>query len=190
MKTPTDIMRILKLRKLGLKAPNSPLCPIVTKYMNLFNTVDPRFKKDTLQNWLKKGLISEDDFALLTLGKSADDLLTSSQLSAWKNYVNLFNKENPTEKVSALAALTARFGDDALATMIDAAKKVPKTETMATQLQAEQIKHWLDAGKLPDGAAEGAAKDVACSWEALRRRLLPAARQYGSDENFAELAAL
>ncbi|KAG7389268.1 hypothetical protein PHYPSEUDO_010826 [Phytophthora pseudosyringae] len=150
MKSQTDIVRLLNLHKAGLQASKSPLFPIWTKYVDLFNKVDPRFKMEMLQDWLKKGLITDDTFVLLTLGKAADEHLNGSLLSAWASYIKVFNKENPTEKMSLLATLTARFGDEAVSTMIEAAKKVPKSASIANSVQSEQIQHWLTTGKLPD----------------------------------------
>ncbi|KAL4115005.1 hypothetical protein PRIC2_013901 [Phytophthora ramorum] len=150
MKSPTDILRLLNLHKAGLKASESPLFTVWKNYIQLFNTVDPRFKMDMLEGWLKKDKITEDTFRLLTLGNAADDLLTGSLLNAWVSYIKLFNKENPAEKMSIIATLTARFGDEAVATMVEAAKKVPTSAAIAKQVQAEQIQHWLAAGKVPD----------------------------------------
>ncbi|RAW26900.1 hypothetical protein PC110_g16700 [Phytophthora cactorum] len=146
MKTPTDILRLLNRRTPG----QTSLASIWTKYVDLFNKVDPRFKTDMLEDWLKKGLITEDTFKLLTLGNAADDLLNGSMLSAWVTYIKVFNQENPTQEMSLLATLTARFGDEAVSTMLEAAKKMPKTARIANSVQKEQIRHWLSTKKLPD----------------------------------------
>ncbi|KAK1941022.1 hypothetical protein P3T76_007728 [Phytophthora citrophthora] len=146
MKSPTDVLRLLKMSTTS----QSSLSPIWTKYVALFNKVDPRFKTEMLQEWVKKGLITDDTFRLLTLGNAADDLLNGSLLSAWATYIKVFNQQNPTEQLSLIAVLTARFGDEAVSTMIEAAKKVPTYHTIANSIQSEQMKLWLDAGKIPD----------------------------------------
>ncbi|KAG6955566.1 hypothetical protein JG688_00011819 [Phytophthora aleatoria] len=107
-----------------------------------------------LQGWFKKGLISDEAVGLLSLGNKADDLLTGSLLNAWVSYINVFNKENPSEKMKMISTLTARFGDEALSTMVETAKRIPKTEAIATQVQAKQIKNWMKAGKTPDDVFE------------------------------------
>ncbi|KAL3663842.1 hypothetical protein V7S43_011255 [Phytophthora oleae] len=146
MKSPTDVLRLLKLNK----ASQSSLSPIWTKYVALFNKVDPKFKTEMLQEWVKKGLITDDTFRLLTLGNAADDLLNGSLLSAWATYIKVFNQQNPTEQLSLIAVLTARFGDEAVSTMVEAAKKVPTYHTIANSVQTEQMKLWLNAEKIPD----------------------------------------
>ncbi|KAG6948422.1 hypothetical protein JG688_00015099 [Phytophthora aleatoria] len=65
-------------------------------------------------------------------------------------YMNLFNKVNPTKKTSMVAALTAHYGDQGLTRIIEAAKKVPTTSTMAKHLQTEQIQRWMADKKTPE----------------------------------------
>ncbi|KAG1694183.1 hypothetical protein DVH05_021839 [Phytophthora capsici] len=146
MKSSTDVRRLLNLST----APQSELSLIWRNYVALLNKVDPKFKTEMLQEWVKKGLITDDTFRLLTLGNAADDLLNGSLLSAWATYIKVFNQQNPTEQLNLIAVLTARFGDEAVSTMLEAAKKVPTYHTIANRVQTEQMKLWLDAGKLPD----------------------------------------
>eukprot|EP00644_Phytophthora_capsici_P009939 jgi/Phyca11/18692/fgenesh1_pg.PHYCAscaffold_39_\ len=146
MKSSTDVRRLLNLST----APQSELSLIWRNYVALLNKVDPKFKTEMLQAWVKKGLITDDTFRLLTLGNAADDLLNGSLLSAWATYIKVFNQQNPTEQLNLIAVLTARFGDEAVSTMLEAAKKVPTYHTIANRVQTEQMKLWLDAGKLPD----------------------------------------
>ncbi|ETM39437.1 hypothetical protein L914_14412 [Phytophthora nicotianae] len=103
-----------------------------------------------LEDWVKKGLITDDTFRMLTLGNAADELLNGSLLSAWATYIKVFNQENPTQKMNLLAALTARFGDEAVAIMLETAKKIRKTRSLAVSIQTEQIRHWLRTKKRPD----------------------------------------
>jgi hypothetical protein len=49
-----------------------------------------------------------------------------------------------------IETLTTRFGDDVLATLIEVAKRTPKTENIAKELQTKQLQHWLMAGQTPD----------------------------------------
>ncbi|KAF4029609.1 hypothetical protein GN244_ATG18704 [Phytophthora infestans] len=146
MKTPTDVIRLLGLRTPG----QTSVAPVLTKYIALFNKVDPRFKTEMLQNWLKRGLITDETFRLLTLGNAADELLNGSMLSAWATYIKVFNQENPTQPMSLLASLTARFGDEAASTMLEAARKTPTTKRLASSIQREQSRHWLSVKKHPD----------------------------------------
>ncbi|KAG4247681.1 hypothetical protein PC116_g4534 [Phytophthora cactorum] len=93
---------------------------------------------------------SEERAAALQLHKSGNALLNNPQLSVWMGYMNLFNKVNPTKKTSMVAALTAHYGDQGLTRIIEAAKKVPTTSTMAKHLQTEQIQRWMADKKTPE----------------------------------------
>ncbi|OWY92654.1 LOW QUALITY PROTEIN: Avirulence (Avh) protein [Phytophthora megakarya] len=53
----------------------------------------------------------------------------------------------PSEAVSAMSTLSARYDDGALHKMIQAAKN---TRNLATKLKTEQMEHWLKVGKDPD----------------------------------------
>ncbi|KAE9053931.1 hypothetical protein PF002_g33341, partial [Phytophthora fragariae] len=53
------------------------------------------------------------------------------------------NEENPTKRASLIATLTAQYGDDGLAKIIEAAKRVPSTEDIAKRVQTEQLQSWL-----------------------------------------------
>ncbi|KAJ8574927.1 hypothetical protein ON010_g4283 [Phytophthora cinnamomi] len=58
------------------------------------------------------------------LAVAGDDLLISPLLDPWSTYMQIANKENPAKKTTLFATLTAHYSDDALARMIEAAKKV------------------------------------------------------------------
>ncbi|KAE9260880.1 hypothetical protein PR003_g34166, partial [Phytophthora rubi] len=89
-------------------------------------------------------------FKLLTLDKAADDFLAHPNVNAWINYIKLFNEENPTKRASLIATLTAQYGDDGLAKIIEAAKRVPSTEDIAKRVQTEQLQRWLVGQKSTD----------------------------------------
>ncbi|KAL3663839.1 hypothetical protein V7S43_011252 [Phytophthora oleae] len=101
-------------------------------------------------DWLKAGNSADDVFKLLALDNVADNLLASPKLSEWINYMKAFNQKNPTKKTSVVATLTTHYGDDGLAKIIEAAKQVPSTATMAKRLQGEQIQRWLAQEKSTD----------------------------------------
>ncbi|KAJ8552458.1 hypothetical protein ON010_g10086 [Phytophthora cinnamomi] len=59
--------------------------------------------------------------------------------------------EGMRDKDSAMIlAMTSGFGDEALASVLIAAKKVPSTEKLATKLQADQIQFWLNRKETPE----------------------------------------
>ncbi|POM78773.1 Secreted RxLR effector peptide protein [Phytophthora palmivora] len=79
---------------------------------------------EQLQAWLKRGDSTDFVFKALKLQKAGDNLLDSPHLTAWISYMKLFNKENPTKKASLIATLTAHYGDQGLAKIIEAGKQV------------------------------------------------------------------
>ncbi|KAG7389266.1 hypothetical protein PHYPSEUDO_010824 [Phytophthora pseudosyringae] len=103
-----------------------------------------------LDDWLKKGESTDDVFKPLALDKTADDLLANPQLKEWISYVKNFNRENPKKQTTLIKTLTTHYGDEALAKIIEAAKQMPSTATIAKRLQSEQLQHWLSQGKSPD----------------------------------------
>ncbi|KAG6948595.1 hypothetical protein JG688_00015024, partial [Phytophthora aleatoria] len=115
-------------------------------------------------DWLTNGKSADDVFKLLTLDKAADGLLATPHLNDWISYMKLVNKANPTKKTTVIATLTAHYGDEGLAKIIEAAKQVRATAALAKRVQTEQIQRWLLDGLSPedvfkllklDEAAEG-----------------------------------
>nr|AEK80741.1 Avh144 [Phytophthora sojae] len=135
----TRLLRVHKLSSLDDEERGLPVSGLEA----VANSVKSTVSVEKLREWLKRGKSTDDVFKLLTLDKAADDLLANPNLNAWINYIKLFNEENPTQKVSLIATLTAKYGDDGLAKLIEAAKKVPSTEDIAKRVQAEQLQSWL-----------------------------------------------
>ncbi|KAG1706415.1 hypothetical protein DVH05_001563 [Phytophthora capsici] len=103
---------------------------------------------DELDELLNAGKSADDVFKLLSLDK-VDDLLGNSKLHEWIAYMKAFNQKTPSERTSIIATLTAHYGDDGVAKMIEAAKKVRTTSALAKRVQAEQTQRWLVDGKTP-----------------------------------------
>ncbi|KAG1694186.1 hypothetical protein DVH05_021842 [Phytophthora capsici] len=103
---------------------------------------------DELDDLLNAGKSADDVFKLLSLDK-ADDLLGNSKLHEWIAYMKAFNQKTPSERTSVIATLTAHYGDDGVAKMVEAAKHVRTTSALAKRVQAEQTQRWLVDGKTP-----------------------------------------
>uniref|UniRef100_H3H3I5 RxLR effector PexRD54 WY domain-containing protein n=1 Tax=Phytophthora ramorum TaxID=164328 RepID=H3H3I5_PHYRM len=86
----------------------------------------------------------------MQLTKAGDDLLSNPQFSVWIKYVDDLSAKYPAKATSAITTLTTQYGDDALYKLLESAKKLPRTENLATRLQAEQMQHWATVGKSPD----------------------------------------
>ncbi|KAK1941024.1 hypothetical protein P3T76_007730 [Phytophthora citrophthora] len=111
------------------------------------SSVEALLKSD---DWLKAGNSADDVFKLLALDNAAENLLANPKLREWITYMKAFNEKNPTKKTSLVATLTAHYGDDGLAKIVEAAKQVPSTATIAKRLQTEQIQRWLAQEKSTD----------------------------------------
>ncbi|ETL80638.1 hypothetical protein L917_18885, partial [Phytophthora nicotianae] len=78
---------------------------------------------DHLQAWLKRGDTTNSVFKALQLQKVGDALLDSAQLTALIKYLKLFNEANPTKKTTLVATLTAHYGNQGLAKIIEAGQQ-------------------------------------------------------------------
>ncbi|GMF26210.1 unnamed protein product [Phytophthora lilii] len=103
----------------------------------------PQLQKKQYNQWVADGLNPTDVMKRLQLDKS----LSSPYLNAVAFYVTLFNEKHATNKVSLIGILVAHYGDDQLATVIDAARRIKSTQTIATKLQFEQLAVGLDSRK-------------------------------------------
>ncbi|KAE9355497.1 hypothetical protein PR003_g2815 [Phytophthora rubi] len=102
---------------------------------------------DELKAWVTKGESADDAFKLLTLDKAADDLLSNPKLESWISHLKLFNEQNPSKQTTLIATLTAHYGDEGLAKIIEQGKRVEGTEAIANRIQAEQFQAWLTGEK-------------------------------------------
>ncbi|KAL3663728.1 hypothetical protein V7S43_011143 [Phytophthora oleae] len=91
----------------------------------------------------KKTLSPEKYFKMLKLDAGVDKLLVSPNLETWLQYVARYNTKNPGQDVSTIKILTKFYGDEELAKVLGAAKRMATTEKMATELQSAQLKQWL-----------------------------------------------
>ncbi|KAF4130444.1 hypothetical protein GN958_ATG20338 [Phytophthora infestans] len=88
-----------------------------------------------------QGKTADEAFTLLKLDQAGDKLLENKQFSVWVSYMTKTNKKHP--KTAIVTALAARYSDERLATMLEAARKVDATSGIATKLQAAHMKVWL-----------------------------------------------
>uniref|UniRef100_H3GPJ5 RxLR effector protein n=1 Tax=Phytophthora ramorum TaxID=164328 RepID=H3GPJ5_PHYRM len=105
---------------------------------------------EKLQTWLSNGKSIDDVFIGLQLTKAGDTLLDNLQFTTWLVYVDDFTANNPGKTTSAIATLTTHYGDEAVAKILDAAKKVAGTKEVATKLETAQMQTWLASGKTAD----------------------------------------
>ncbi|KAG2856501.1 hypothetical protein PC129_g13062 [Phytophthora cactorum] len=96
------------------------------------------------------GKSPENFFRILKLDDTGTELFKSPEFPKWISYVDDFNAKNPGEAVPILAKLTKLYGEATLSEMIEVAKKVSTTESIAKKLQAQQNLQWLSKQKSPD----------------------------------------
>ncbi|CAI5717679.1 hypothetical protein KXD40_006259 [Peronospora effusa] len=94
-----------------------------------------------------KTSLAHEHFKALDLNTKVDDLLTSPNLRTFLEYLKVLNRKMPGRPITQIEIFTYFFGDRALACMLEAAKKVKDTETIARLYQAAQFNQWLRDGK-------------------------------------------
>ncbi|GMF27326.1 unnamed protein product [Phytophthora lilii] len=113
-------------------------------------SIATRLLAEQVQNWLKIKRSPDAIFKVYELNKLGDKVLTSPQLAIWKNYLQAFNKENPTKKTSLISAISTSYGDDGAYKILQAAKQVAETKSTAKKLEIEQVQYWLKNEKSPE----------------------------------------
>ncbi|KAG2879778.1 hypothetical protein PC117_g26692, partial [Phytophthora cactorum] len=122
--------------------------PVAEKLKTWFTSSKVTPKR--LQSWLNKGKSAETVFTRMQLTKAGSWLFYDSQFPTWLQYVDDLNAKTSQKGTSAISALTAQYGDDALYKMIVQAKIISRTKDLATKLQADQAQHWVAIRKDPD----------------------------------------
>ncbi|OWZ05297.1 RxLR effector protein [Phytophthora megakarya] len=105
---------------------------------------------EQMWSWITKRKSTDDVFKLLKLDKGVDKVLTNPNLKAWEDYVQFYTiKFNVKKPTTTIDSLTTFYGDDAVAKMLEAARKKPDTRERATELQTAQFTKWLSKGIKP-----------------------------------------
>ncbi|KAL4145923.1 hypothetical protein PRNP1_011796 [Phytophthora ramorum] len=90
-------------------------------------------------------------FKKLQVGGTDDKLFQSTQFKEWVTTVTKnFKKNTELAQTSMASALVSHFGDEALATLLVAAKQNYKSRPVATKLENAQLRNWESAGKTGD----------------------------------------
>ncbi|KAG3016376.1 hypothetical protein PC128_g6986 [Phytophthora cactorum] len=95
------------------------------------------------KNRPKKTPSPDEYFKLLKLDAGVDKLLANPKLETGISYVSKFNAKNPGQETTTIQTLTKFYDDIELAKVLEAAKKLPQTEKIATELQTAQINVWV-----------------------------------------------
>lgn len=106
-----------------------------------------KLQTDMLNRWRLDRKSSDNILSLLKLNKGGDDIIGSPEFNTWAIYTSLINKKDP--EVAMISTLTANYGDEALAKMLETAKQVRETKAMAKDLQNAQFNNWLEKDFTP-----------------------------------------
>ncbi|OWY91912.1 Avirulence (Avh) protein, partial [Phytophthora megakarya] len=116
---------------------------------NANSPVATKLKNEMVKNWEVALEHPANVFTLLELDKAGDNLFSSPLLKTWVQYLKTFNEESKYGKTTMIKTFSTSYGDEKLATMLEAAKKVPDTEQFAKNLQAAQFNQWMVEKKTP-----------------------------------------
>ncbi|KAG2790221.1 hypothetical protein PC116_g16016 [Phytophthora cactorum] len=124
---------------------------IIEKAMQNPSTV--RIAKQAESAWLQKKLggggTSSQPFRFLHLNKAGEKTLASPKFKTWAKYLNDFNHRYPDQKTTMIDGIRANYYDRRLLPILNAAKKDPRTEKLATNLQNALIAKWIAEKKNP-----------------------------------------
>lgn len=105
-----------------------------------------KLQNQQMKSWNDLGLSTDDVFRVLNLDKRLDNLLTNPNFLTYNKYLVDFNVWNPGKSTTMIETLTRSYGDVAVMKMLEAAKKVESSKTIATNLQTQQLEVWKSMG--------------------------------------------
>ncbi|ETP08035.1 hypothetical protein F441_15882 [Phytophthora nicotianae CJ01A1] len=108
-----------------------------------------RLQRRQVKIWMRSGKTADDIFMVLKLDKKIENLLTNPNLETYVTYMNLFNKYSPGRETTLVNTFVTFYGDEAVAKVIEAAKKVESTEEFAKDLQVALFSQWMWEGAQP-----------------------------------------
>ncbi|KAL3670781.1 hypothetical protein V7S43_003967 [Phytophthora oleae] len=85
----------------------------------------------------------------MKLAKARRWIFSNPQFSKWVQYVDDLSTTAAGKGTSAIATLTAQYGDDQLYQMLKAAKRDSSSKELASRLQTDQLGRWIAIGKDP-----------------------------------------
>ncbi|EGZ06788.1 hypothetical protein PHYSODRAFT_459616, partial [Phytophthora sojae] len=123
--------------------------PGIEKLKNIFK---PSAETAQIREWLKSGRSSTGVFVDLLIDSKVDEVLTSPNFKIWARYVAKTHKQNQHAEIVRI--LTGRVEDKELAAMLQAAKGVRGTKSIASKLQKAQFRMWFNKKIRPSAVIE------------------------------------
>ncbi|KAG6599847.1 putative RxLR effector [Phytophthora cinnamomi] len=109
---------------------------------------------EQMKLWVSVAKNPDDVFHFMELDKVKKDILSNPEFSAWAKYVDDFNAKYPEKQASMIPTLLKSYNDATLFRMSETAMSVEGTKSIATKLQDQLIRVWLNSRKSPDEALE------------------------------------
>ncbi|KAG3015122.1 hypothetical protein PC121_g13803 [Phytophthora cactorum] len=119
------------------------------KQVKATNKIARKLQFIQMTGWMGQQKSMGDVFKLLRLDDGVGQLLTSPSFTILETYIQVFNKFNAGKQTHVIKEMMTFYGEKAVSTTLEAAKKVPKTSALATDLQAAQFRQWFADGVKP-----------------------------------------
>ncbi|KAL4117374.1 hypothetical protein PRIC2_011365 [Phytophthora ramorum] len=127
---------LFKMLEAAMKAPST-------------QSLATKLRADQIEHW---AVIGKPPGSVLKIFAAEKTASTKSTFADWVKYVDNFNVKHPDEQISQtsmLSTLATQYGDEALFKLLQKAKRIPSTGTIAIKLQAEQIQSLQNRNKHP-----------------------------------------
>ncbi|KAL3659372.1 hypothetical protein V7S43_015643 [Phytophthora oleae] len=115
-----------------------------------------RLQGEQMKLWRREGLTTDKLFSIYKLDDGAKNLLENPGLKIWTRYADEFN---PGEATTLFKKLQKTYSDEALSQILIKGKTVSSTEKLASDLQNQQLRHWLDTLQPPENVFKFLALD-------------------------------
>ncbi|ETN14845.1 hypothetical protein PPTG_07098 [Phytophthora nicotianae INRA-310] len=113
------------------------------------NSIARKLQFIQMTGWMQQTNSIDDIFRLLKLDEGMEKLLTSPNLNILERYIEVYNKFNGVKRTSLIKEMMRFYEQKAVSTALEAAKKNPSTNALATELQAAQFRQWFADGVKP-----------------------------------------
>ncbi|KAG6942067.1 hypothetical protein JG688_00018330 [Phytophthora aleatoria] len=117
------------------------------KQVGTTKDIATKLQTEQMTLWKHKGVTADDVFQSYKLDNGMSSLLANPGVNIWIRYTDKFN---PGPKTTLFEKLRTTYSDTVLSQILIAAKKSPKTEVLATNLQNQQLRVWLDRLEPPE----------------------------------------
>ncbi|KAG2811611.1 hypothetical protein PC111_g12265 [Phytophthora cactorum] len=159
-KSPTETFKLLRLDNVGDGILSSPLFQTWKNYVEVFNKKRPNHQESWFDPihinyipFLVESIIEKamQNPSTVRIAKQAEreKTLASPKFKTWAKYLNDFNHRYPDQKTTMIDGIRANYYDRRLLPILNAAKKDPRTEKLATNLQNALIAKWIAEKKNP-----------------------------------------